>query len=173
MQEAKTRIPGTDMIRNSFRAVKKTVTATGQARFDAEHDSKYGHSDHWWSFCMAENAASLPTHDLLELYKEQYEKIKAGQQLREPGTPEQEFQRQANAQMEQARKADFKISGVFGAPVNKVASSSASKPKVVASTPKCPQCQNPNLTRARAAGISGDFEENCNSCGWSQVLPRI
>jgi hypothetical protein len=37
MEQMKTRIPDTDAIRNSFRSVKKTVTATGQARFDAEH----------------------------------------------------------------------------------------------------------------------------------------
>jgi phage FluMu gp28-like protein len=60
MEEFKVRIPESDMIRHSFRAVKKTVTATGQARFDAEHDEKYGHSDHWWSFCLAESAGHNP-----------------------------------------------------------------------------------------------------------------
>jgi hypothetical protein len=78
---------------------------------------------------------------LLDLYKEQAEAIKSRQSTtlnRQPGTPEQEFQRQANAQTEQARKTDFKTARVFGTPVNKVASSSASKPKVVESTPKCP-----------------------------------
>ena len=61
MEARKTRIPDTDMIRNSFRSVKKTVTATGQARFDAEHDAKYGHADHWWAYCLAEHAAGVPT----------------------------------------------------------------------------------------------------------------
>lgn len=60
MEARKARIPDTDMIRNSFRSVKKTVTATGQARFDAEHDVKYGHADHWWAFCLAEHAAGAP-----------------------------------------------------------------------------------------------------------------
>lgn len=60
MEARKTRIPDTDMIRNSFRSVKKTVTATGQARFDAEHDVKYGHADHWWAYCLAEHAAGAP-----------------------------------------------------------------------------------------------------------------
>jgi phage FluMu gp28-like protein len=57
MEEKKVRIPDTDIIRNSFRSVKKTVTATGQARFDAEHDKNYGHADHWWAFALAESAA--------------------------------------------------------------------------------------------------------------------
>jgi phage FluMu gp28-like protein len=61
MEARKTRIPDTDMIRNSFRSVKKTVTATGQARFDAEHDVKYGHADHWWAYCLAEHAAGVPS----------------------------------------------------------------------------------------------------------------
>jgi phage FluMu gp28-like protein len=56
MEQQKTRIPDTEMIRNSFRSVKKTISVTGQARFDAAHDEKCGHADHWWAFCMAESA---------------------------------------------------------------------------------------------------------------------
>jgi len=72
MEEKKCRIPDTDMIRNSFRSVKKTVTATGQARFDALHDEKYGHADHWWAFALAESAAhqqDSQTLGLLDYYK--------------------------------------------------------------------------------------------------------
>jgi terminase large subunit-like protein len=113
---------------------------------------------------------------LLDLMKEQAEAIKSRQSTtlnRDPGTPEEQFRVQASAQMEQAKKADFKIAGVFGAPVNKVASSSVPKPKVVASTPRCPKCQNVNVTRSRTAGLSGDIEEKCGACGWSQILPGI
>lgn len=60
MEEAKVRIPDDDAIRHAFRSVKKTTNALGQARFDAEHDAKYGHADHWWAFCMAEAAADKP-----------------------------------------------------------------------------------------------------------------
>ncbi|MGH3430874.1 MAG: terminase large subunit domain-containing protein [Mycobacteriales bacterium] len=60
MEEGRVRLPDSDMIRNSFRSVKKTVTATGNARFDAEHDEKYGHADHWWAYCLAENAGYQP-----------------------------------------------------------------------------------------------------------------
>lgn len=61
MEEAKVRIPeGQDTIRYSFASIKKTTTATGQARFDAEHDEKYGHGDHFWSFCLAESAGHNP-----------------------------------------------------------------------------------------------------------------
>lgn len=59
MEGLKCRIPESEIIRHSFRSVKKTVTATGQARFDAEHDALYGHADHWWAFCLAESAAHL------------------------------------------------------------------------------------------------------------------
>jgi phage FluMu gp28-like protein len=60
MEEHRVRIPESDTIRHSFRSVKKTTTATGQARFDAEHDEKYGHADHFWSFCLAESAGHNP-----------------------------------------------------------------------------------------------------------------
>lgn len=67
MEEAKCRIPDTEMIRTSFRSVKKTTTATGQARFDAEHDERYGHADHWWAFALAESAAAGAKFGLLGL----------------------------------------------------------------------------------------------------------
>jgi phage FluMu gp28-like protein len=71
MEQMKARIPDTDAIRNSFRSVKKTVTATGQARFDAEHDLQYGHADHWWAYCLAESAAGTEvTLGLVEYLKE-------------------------------------------------------------------------------------------------------
>jgi phage FluMu gp28-like protein len=61
MEETKVRIPDSDQVWASFRSVKKTMNALGQARFDSEHDSKYGHADHWWAFCLAETAAERPT----------------------------------------------------------------------------------------------------------------
>jgi phage FluMu gp28-like protein len=60
MEEHRVRIPDVDIVRHSFRSVKKTTTATGQARFDAEHDEKYGHADHWWAYCLAESAGHNP-----------------------------------------------------------------------------------------------------------------
>jgi hypothetical protein len=50
MEHSRTLIPDIDMIRNSFRSVKKITTATGHARFDAEHDTQFGHADHWWAY---------------------------------------------------------------------------------------------------------------------------
>jgi predicted RNA-binding Zn-ribbon protein involved in translation (DUF1610 family) len=124
---------------------------------------------------MAENASSLPTHGLLDLMKEQAEAIKSAQPAgltREPGPPEQEFKRQADAQMEQAKKTDVKISSVFGAQhVNKVGHSAMTKPAVVAQTPRCPKCGNVNISRTRGAGLSDDFEERCGACGWTNRLP--
>jgi len=50
--------------------VKKTVTATGQARFDVEHDAKYGHADHWWAYCLAESAiGQTKNFGLLDYFK--------------------------------------------------------------------------------------------------------
>jgi phage FluMu gp28-like protein len=64
MEEARVRIPDDDAIRHAFRAVKKSTNALGQSRFDAEHDARYGHADHWWAFCMAEAAGDTPTYHL-------------------------------------------------------------------------------------------------------------
>ena len=62
MEEMKVRLPDSDAVRRAFRAVKKTVNAVGQVRFDAEHDARTGHGDHWWAFCLAETAAQQPTY---------------------------------------------------------------------------------------------------------------
>jgi phage FluMu gp28-like protein len=66
MEEKKVRIPDEDQIRASFRSVKKSVNSLGQARFDAEHDAKFGHADHWWAFCLAEAAAEQPIYHLAD-----------------------------------------------------------------------------------------------------------
>ena len=62
MEEMKVRLPDSDAVRQAFRAVKKTVNAVGQVRFDAEHDARAGHADHWWAFCLAETAAQQPVY---------------------------------------------------------------------------------------------------------------
>jgi hypothetical protein len=171
MEHNRTLIPDTDMIRNSFRSVKKITTATGHARFGAEHDTQFGHADHWWAYCLAQSAALTPGHGLLDLYKEQADAIKNASSsglTREPGPPAEEFKRQADAQMEQAKKTDDMIAGVFGAQhVDNVGHSAMTKPVVVAQTPRCPHCQNVNISRTRVAGVSGDIEEKCGACGWT------
>jgi phage FluMu gp28-like protein len=67
LEEMKVRLPDNDVIRHAFRGIKKVTTSTGLARFDSEHDSKYGHADHWWAFCLAEAAAEQPTYHLAEI----------------------------------------------------------------------------------------------------------
>ncbi len=67
MEERKCRLPDDDRVRHAFRSVKKTANALGQARFDAEHDSRYGHADHWWAFCLAEAAAEVPAYHLADV----------------------------------------------------------------------------------------------------------
>jgi phage FluMu gp28-like protein len=64
MEEAKVRIPDDVNIRTSFSSVKRTQNALGQFRFDTEHDSRYGHADHWWAFCLAESAAQQLVYQL-------------------------------------------------------------------------------------------------------------
>lgn len=175
MEEVKCRIPDTDMIRSSFRSVKKTTTALGQARFDAEHDSKYGHADHWWSFCLAEAAAAQQTTGLFDLWKEQAEQLRQPKRPRELGTPEEEKQRQSEAQMAEARKSSGPVSRVFGenrGMITKVGISTMTKPLAVEQTPKCPQCQSVAITRCAVQGVSGDLEERCGSCGWSRIVAR-
>jgi phage FluMu gp28-like protein len=60
MEEQKVRLPDSNAIRQSFRSVKKSVNALGLTRFDAEHDARFGHADHWWAFCLAEAATAQP-----------------------------------------------------------------------------------------------------------------
>ena len=62
MEEMKVRLPDSNRVRQAFRAVKRTVNAVGQVRFDAEHDARAGHADHWWAFCLAETAAQQPVY---------------------------------------------------------------------------------------------------------------
>lgn len=64
MEEQKLRLPDDDAVRQSFRSIKKTVNSLGQARFDAEHDAKYGHADHFWACALAEAAAERPAYHL-------------------------------------------------------------------------------------------------------------
>ncbi len=60
LEEQKVRLPDSNAVRQSFRSVKKSVNALGLTRFDAEHDARFGHADHWWAFCLAEAAAAQP-----------------------------------------------------------------------------------------------------------------
>lgn len=61
MEEHKCRLPDYETARRSFQSLKKTTNSIGQARFDTEHDAKFGHADHFWASALAEAAAELPT----------------------------------------------------------------------------------------------------------------
>jgi len=70
MEERRCRLPNDQTVWQSFRSVRKSTTALGQVRFDAAHDEKYGHADHWWAFCLAESAVSeQPRFGLLEYFQ--------------------------------------------------------------------------------------------------------
>ena len=164
MEEAKARIPDKDLIRNSFRSIKKLTTATGQSRFDAEATDQYGNADHWWAFAMAENAANQPTHGLFQVWKEEAEKLQ-GQRIEQPRTAEEQAKVQADAQMAEARKTNPYARRVFGEQVpGAVFPVRITKPTKMAQTPACPTCGNKLLARY------GWCEERCNLCGWFRKM---
>jgi len=147
LEEAKARIPDTPMIRNSFRSVKKTVTSTGQARFDAEHDAQHGHADHFWAFAMAESAAAQPQYGLFELWRLQAEAIERGESA-EPGHS-----------LADAQKGEAEIFG-------NMRMNDRLFWKKRSRTLQCPECGNKNLA------LHGDVER-CNPCGWKHELPAF
>ena len=172
MEQHKTRIPDTDAIRNSFRLVKKTATATGQARFDSEHDAKYGHADHWWACCLAEQAAGQPGSGLIEFYRIEAEAIKARRASQTAPqaypTAGEAWTQQADGQMQETRQRNR----AFGAPViNQTPPSRPTKPAVIPRTQKCPNCGNAALSSYIAPGVSGDRIEGCGPCGWEHRTP--
>jgi phage FluMu gp28-like protein len=71
MEKRLTRVPDLDIVRSSFRMVKKSVTTTGAARFDADEEKRYGHADHWWAFCLALSAESHASYGLLSYFQKQ------------------------------------------------------------------------------------------------------
>lgn len=179
MEAAKARIPDTDAIRNSFRSLKKFTTATGQSRFDADHDAKYGHADHWWAYALAESAAMDPYANSWVMQGAQEHAKKAPEKSispfeQPPATTEERIQQQSEAAMVAARANDVKVARVFGSDVpNKQAvqtNQRLGKVTTVNQTPKCPDCGNTQLTRSGLPGISGDSLEKCGSCGWSQII---
>jgi len=57
MEKRLLRLPDNEEVRHSFMSLKRVVTGTGLTRFDAEHDTHYGHADHFWACALAEAAA--------------------------------------------------------------------------------------------------------------------
>lgn len=56
IEDRRTRIPIDRTIRNSLHALKRSVTAAGNERFDAEASDEIGHADHFWALALAEHA---------------------------------------------------------------------------------------------------------------------
>jgi phage FluMu gp28-like protein len=86
MEQHLCRLPENDVIRNSFRAIKKTTNILGQARFDTERSALTAHGDHFWSACLAEAAADnrAKQYGLLQWFSN----VKSGLwKLPEPPTP--------------------------------------------------------------------------------------
>ena len=51
-------IPDDEIVRESFHAIQKEVTASGNVRFDADRTEEIGHADDFWAFALAEHANS-------------------------------------------------------------------------------------------------------------------
>lgn len=51
------RIPAESDIRDSLHSIKKTVTESGNSRFDAERSDATGHGDYFWALALAIHAA--------------------------------------------------------------------------------------------------------------------
>jgi phage FluMu gp28-like protein len=68
------KIPQSNNIRSDLRAIKKTTTAAGNIRFDADRGEN-GHSDRFWALALAIHAAAAPADTgLLDYYGELYRK---------------------------------------------------------------------------------------------------
>ena len=64
-EDQKDRIPADHIIRQSIHSVKKTPTATGHFRFDADRTDTIGHADHFWAKALsvlARSKKSGPIH---------------------------------------------------------------------------------------------------------------
>lgn len=59
VEDLSVRIPSSQDIRSDLRAIKKTVTAAGNIRFDADRGAN-GHADRFWALALAIHAASGP-----------------------------------------------------------------------------------------------------------------
>jgi phage FluMu gp28-like protein len=59
-EDLQSRIPMSQVIRNSLHSVKKYETSTGHFRFDADRTEEIGHADHFWAKALATQAASKP-----------------------------------------------------------------------------------------------------------------
>lgn len=58
------RIPSDPDIRDSLHSIKKTITASGNSRFDAERSESTGHGDYFWALALAIHAADVPRFSL-------------------------------------------------------------------------------------------------------------
>ena len=52
------RLPDDEIVRESFHAIQKEVTAAGNVRFDADRTDEIGHADDFWAWALAIHAAS-------------------------------------------------------------------------------------------------------------------
>jgi len=59
MEDRRVRLPADRRIRESFHRVRKTVTAAGNVRLDADRTDE-GHVDDWWAFALMLEAAHQP-----------------------------------------------------------------------------------------------------------------
>ena len=51
------RVPRNDLVREDLHSIRKTVTAAGNVRFDADRSGTDGHADRFWALALAYHAA--------------------------------------------------------------------------------------------------------------------
>jgi len=59
IEDAAIRIPVDEKIRNDWHSIRRSVTASGPARYEVAHP-RAGHADRFWAACLAVRAASRP-----------------------------------------------------------------------------------------------------------------
>lgn len=58
------KVPADKDVRDSLHSIKKTMTASGNARFDAERSESTGHGDYFWALALALHAGQNPPFSL-------------------------------------------------------------------------------------------------------------
>jgi hypothetical protein len=117
-------------------------------------------------------ARSVQTNGLIELWKQQATEIE-GRKLSardcESVTQEEQFKRQADAQMEAAR-SQFRLGGAFGAPHKTITPLRTVQKVTAAPRNLCSVC-GAHLAICGVQGHSGDTELSCGVCGFKEQIP--
>lgn len=94
----------------------------------------------------------------------------AAQSHPQPEGVDETTTKQAAEQLNQATKIGWG-DRVFGKQVKPLPAGKVIKQHISKPTQSCPQCGNLAIGRSGVSGVTGDIEEKCGRCGWSQIVP--